>query len=125
MSDLPDPYSVVQRKPLTNRQMIHMFIYAKGVCELCGQKIDGIRDMWDEHMTPLWVGGSNEEWNRKPVHRRCGQAKTSKEATQRARIRSFAEFHYGAKRSRTPMPGGKRSAWKKKMDGSVVRRDEE
>jgi len=29
----------------------------------------------------------------------------------------------GAKKTRSPMPMGKNSKWKKKMDGTVVRRD--
>jgi hypothetical protein len=30
----------------------------------------------------------------------------------------------GLKKSKNPLPGGKGSKWKKKMDGSVVRRDD-
>jgi hypothetical protein len=31
--------------------------------------------------------------------------------------------HIGAKRSKSPLPGGRNSKWKRKMDGTVVRRD--
>lgn len=125
MADLPNPYSVTPRKPLTDKQRLMMFIDAKGICCICGHRIDGVREMWDEHEVPLWAGGSNEKWNRAPAHRACAIGKTAKEAKARARGRSFAEFHHGAKRSKSPMPCGRRSPWKRKFDGSVVRRDEE
>lgn len=124
MSDLPDPYSVVPRKPLSSRQRLQMFLDAGGLCAICGGRIDGVREVWDEHMTPLWLGGSNEEWNRKPVHARCARTKTAKEATDRAKVRRVAEKHYGASR-----PKGFRKPKGAKFDWSqgryVVRRDEE
>lgn len=122
---LPDPYSVTPRKPLTDKQRLQMFLDAKGICEICGHRIDGVHEMWDEHMVPLWAGGSNEKWNRKPVHVKCAKAKTTKEATERAKGRRFAEFHFGARRPKQIMPGSRRHHLKKKLDGSVVRRDEE
>lgn len=125
MSDLPDPYSVVPRKALTSRQRLQMFLDAGGMCAICGGRIDGAREAWDEHMTPLWLGGSNEEWNRKPVHARCARTKTAKEATDRAKVRRVAEKHIGAKRSSRPLPGGKNSPWKKTFAHGWVRRDEE
>jgi len=95
---------------------------AGGICCICGHRIDGVREMWDEHVNPLWRDGSNDASNRAPAHFNCAKVKTAKEATERAKGRSFAEFHLGAKRSRSPMPGGRRSKWKKKMSGEVVPR---
>jgi hypothetical protein len=42
---------------------------------------------------------------------------------QIAKVKRIRQRHIGAKQSRSPLPGGRRSQWKKKMDGSVVRRD--
>ena len=124
MAELPDPYAVAPRKPLSNKQRLQMFLDAGGVCAICGGRIDGVREVWDEHMTPLWLGGSNEEWNRKPVHARCARTKTAREATDRAKVRRVAEKHYGAAR-----PKGFRKPKGAKFDWSqgryVVRRDEE
>ena len=64
-------------------------------------------------------------WNRKPVHAKCARTKTSKEATDRSRGYKFAENHLGAKRSNKPMPGGRRSEWKKTFARGWVKRDEE
>lgn len=117
-----DPYYVEPRKPLTNRQRLEMFLRHKGVCCLCGTKIDAVRDMWDEHINPLWLNGDNSAENRAPAHMRCAKEKTAKESGERAKIRRVAEAHYGAKRSKTPMPCGRRSKWKRKFDGSIVPR---
>jgi 5-methylcytosine-specific restriction protein A len=118
-----DPYRVEPRKPLTPKQRLQMFMRHKGVCCLCGLKIDGVRDMWDEHINPLWLAGDNSAENRAPAHVKCARAKTAKEATERAKGRDVAERHFGAKRAKTkPMPGGRRSKWKKKLDGTVVPR---
>lgn len=117
-----DPYSVAPRKPLTNKQRLKMFLDAGGRCAICGHKINGVREAWDEHMTPLWLGGSNEMWNRKPVHVACAREKTSRESTERAKGQRAAEFHFGAKRPKRIMPGSRRSKWKKKADGTVVPR---
>jgi hypothetical protein len=129
---LPDPYSVTPRKRLTDKERLQMFIAHKGICCICDTKIDGVRERWiDEHEIALWLGSLSDEdqarlnglLNRGPAHETCAKLKTSKEATERARMRSFAEFHHGAKRPRCPMPGGRRSRFKKKMSGEVVPRE--
>lgn len=78
--------------------------------------------MWDEHLVPLADGGSNDLSNRDIAHRKCAQLKTQREAVSRGKLRRAAEKHLGAKTSNNPMPGSRRSQWKRKMDGSVVRR---
>jgi 5-methylcytosine-specific restriction protein A len=117
-----DPYKVEPRKPLTNKQRLEMFIRHKGICCLCGHKIDGVRQMWDEHVNPLWLSGDNSAENRAPAHVKCAREKTAKEATERADGREVAERHFGAKRAKRPAPCGRRSKWKKKLDGTVVPR---
>lgn len=117
-----DPYHVEPRKPLTNKQRLEMFIRHNGICCLCGQPINGVKEMWDEHLSPLWLNGDNKAENRAPAHVRCALVKTAGEAKTRAKIRKGAERHFGAHRAQRPMPCGRRSKWKKKMDGSVVPR---
>lgn len=131
-----DPYGVTPRKALTNRQRLQLLIANKGRCCICGQKIEGYRERWDdydlnsipfvdEHIVPLWADGTNEFSNRGPAHERCAREKTAKEATERARVRSSAERHFGAKRPKRVMPGSRRHHLKKKLDGTVVRRDQD
>ena len=117
-----NPYAVTSRKPLTAKQRLQLFIAEGGTCCICGGQIDGVREAWDEHIDPLWLTGDNARANRGVAHERCARVKTSGEATTRAKVRSVAERHFGAKRPARPMPGSRRSAWKKKVNGEVIRR---
>lgn len=127
MSGIHDPYAVHKRKPLTAKQKLQMFIEAGGICCVCGLKIDGARDAWDEHVNPLWLSGDNAAPNRAPAHKKCAKEKTAKEATVRSKIRSVAEKHFGSrpKPKGRSIAGSKASGWKRKMDGTTVRRDDE
>lgn len=119
-----DPYRVEKRKPLTDKQRLQLFIEHDGMCCICGGKIK-VGEAWiDEHIRPLWLDGTNEiETNRAPAHIKCASKKTHEdEAPQRAKVRRVAQKHFGARRSKTPMPGSKASGWKKKMNGTVERR---
>lgn len=122
MSDPHNPYAVEPRKPLTDKQRLQMFVDAKGLCCLCGGRINGVHEMWDEHVNPLWLNGDNSAPNRAPAHAKCAREKTAKEAAVRAKIRRTAEKHQGAKRSSRPMPCGRNSPLKKTMSGKVVPR---
>lgn len=117
-----DPYSVEARKPLTPKQKLEMFVAAKGICCICQTKIDNVKDAWDEHVNPLWLNGDNSAPNRAPAHVKCARKKTASEAALRSKIRNTAEKHFGAKASPNPMPCGRKSKWKKKMNGEVVPR---
>lgn len=78
-----------------------------------------------DHKIPLWLGGENREKNLQAIIGEAHKRKTSAEATVRAKVNSVRLKHLGIKRkSSNPMPGGKGSKWKKKMDGTVVRRNE-
>jgi len=116
-----NPYAVTPRKPLTPKQRMKMFLAHDGICCICGFKIDGVREAWDEHVDPLWLNGTNDEKNRRPAHAKCARQKTAMEAGQRSKDEAVAERHFGA-RKRATMPGSRNSPWKRKMDGSVVRR---
>lgn len=118
-----DPYYVEPRKPLTPKQKLKMFIAHGGICCICGCKINGVNEAWDEHVNPLWLNGDNSAPNRSPAHERCTRVKTATEAKTRAKIRRTAERLFGAKRAaKRPMDGSKKSRWKKKLDGTVERR---
>lgn len=116
-----DPYHVTPRKPLTPAQKLKMYLAHNGICCLCGNKIDGVKEAWDEHIDPLWLNGTNDMGNRKPAHAKCARLKTAAEAKDRAKDRSVSAKHFGAKKPST-MAGSRQSKWKKKMNGEVVRR---
>lgn len=64
-----------KRKPLTPTQRLKLFEDHKGICYICGLKING--KFVDEHIRPLALGGSNDLSNRRPVHVACAAAKTN------------------------------------------------
>lgn len=117
-----DPYAVENRRPLTPKQKLQMFVEAKGICCICGCKINNVHEAWDEHQNPLWLNGDNSAPNRAPAHEKCARKKTATEAALRSKIRNTAEKHFGAKVSSNPMPCGRKSRFKKKMNGQVVER---
>lgn len=117
-----NPYEVEPRKPLTAKQKLQMFLEAKGICCICGGKINSVKEAWDEHQNPLWLNGDNSAPNRAPAHVKCARVKTADEAALRSKIRNTAERHFGAKSTASTMPGGRKSKWKKKLNGQVVPR---
>jgi hypothetical protein len=117
-----DPYAVTPRKTLTAKQKLKLFVDHGGICCVCGGKIDGVHEAWDEHINPLWRGGTNDTDNRGVAHAKCARAKTSHEAGEKARGEKAAERHFGSKNTRTPMPGSRASKFKRKMNGTTVLR---
>lgn len=119
-----DPYYIAPRDRLSPKQKLQMFIAAEGICCVCLGKIDHVREAWDEHVNPLWLNGTNDAPNRAPAHEKCAITKTGAEATLRAKIRATAERHFGAKDTRSrPIPGSRRSPWKRNFDGTTTRRE--
>jgi hypothetical protein len=82
---------------------------------------------WDvSHEIPLEAGGLDDASNWLVAHRTCHRQHTAKvDAPLIAKVKRIHQRHIGAKKSRNPMPGGRGSKWKKKMDGSVVLRDQD
>jgi 5-methylcytosine-specific restriction protein A len=125
MPDIHDPFRVEKRKPLTPKQRLKLFLDRKGMCCVCGLKIMQNERWIDEHVAPLWLNGTNDLDNRGVAHERCASKKTSAEAKTRAKVRRVAQRHMGARKPKSIVPGSRASKWKKKVDGTVVRRDEE
>ena len=96
-----------------------------GRCHLCGERIDGTREPWElEHIIPLALGGEDDERNVAPAHVSCHRAKTLIDKGNIAKANRVRAKHIGAHVSASPLPGGRKSKWKKKMDGTVVLRED-
>jgi 5-methylcytosine-specific restriction endonuclease McrA len=94
-----------------------------GHCEGCGAFLYVGKYEFD-HRIPCALGGEPTLENCVVLCTNCHGAKTAKEDVPRIAkaVRGHAK-HIGAKPpSRNPIPGGKRSAWKKKLSGEVVPR---
>lgn len=123
---MTEDVGTTKRKNMTPRLRLKVWEAHKGMCAICGGKIDGVRERWVlEHLVPLSLGGADDESNMAPVHEGCAMAKTfgkSGDIAKAAKAKRVKSKHLGIKKSKNPLPGGKGSKLKKKIDGSVVPR---
>ncbi len=113
------------RKALTRKQTAELFLRQDGRCPQCGQKLHmkGHRVVGvDEHVNPLWRGGSNDLENRELWCQPCTKPKTAGEATQRAKSLSVRDRHIGAKMPSRGFPASRTGRFKKHLDGRVTER---
>jgi hypothetical protein len=123
----PPEYTITRstrRQFFSTSFRLTLFLKRKGTCASCYQKIDAGK-AWDiDHILPLALGGTNEPENLQILCKPCHQSKTSQSDIPRiAKTKRVKAYHLGARSpsSRT-IPGSRRSPWKRKLDGSVVRR---
>jgi 5-methylcytosine-specific restriction enzyme A len=112
------------RRHISTRARVGVFEHHNGQCHLCGVKIQSGEE-WDiSHAIPLAIGGADDETNWLPAHRKCHRLHTSTvDAPRIAKTKRQHAAHIGAKSpSRNPLPGGRNSRWKRKLDGTIVER---
>lgn len=114
---------IEERNRLTKSQIWEMYQRQDGMCVLCPNRLETKGHMpvqfIDEHLKPLWMGGTNELINRALVCKPCATEKTRKEATVRAKVKRVREKHTGTGKQK---PSGFSQRYKRKMDGTVVDR---
>lgn len=105
------------RRSMSPTRRLRIWEAANGVCCLCEQKIDGVREAWTvEHLIALALGGPDTDDNCRPAHERCRRQKDKTDVADIARAKRRAAKHIGAKKRGWP------SKWKRKVDGTVVPR---
>lgn len=111
------------RRRISPRERLDIFTRNGGCCHLCGLRIDAGQE-WDvSHDRPLELGGEDEGENLKPAHRRCHRIHTATEDVPRiAKAKRQQAAFLGAKTSKKPMPFGRSSKFKRKLDGRIVQR---
>jgi hypothetical protein len=125
---------VEKRKPLTRAQLAELVLSQMGKCASCGERLDfaGKGQVVDEHIQPLFSGGTNETSNRELRCKPCATVKTSAEAPDRAKVRRIEQGKTQAdKRAAKKAEGRHRPiagrgfdrTWTKRMDGTTVRRE--
>ncbi len=96
------------RKALTPTQRLKMFEAHKGMCVLCGAKIQAGEPWIDEHVTALGLSGSNDLRNRGPAHRKCAEAKTygsDGDLAKVAKAKRQKMRHLGIAKAKRPLEG--------------------
>lgn len=92
-------------------------------CHLCDGPIDPVRQSYQlDHIKPLWAGGEDTDDNLGPAHNKCHLQKSVGDTPIIAKANRMRAKHLGTKRKGRPMWGSRLSPWKKKLDGTVVRR---
>ena len=92
-------------------------------CGACGLPITG-RAWTCDHIRALINGGENRESNLQPIGNKCClKIKNQADVAEKSRTYKTQKSHYLPRKPKgRPMPGTKASGWKRKLDGSVVRR---
>lgn len=91
--------------PASVRQRIYE--REKGICHICGGKIDPGQRWEANHDPPLKDGGENRESEIFPAHAKCHRRLTAKQAAERAPIERKKQKHSGARRPKRKMQGRK------------------
>ena len=94
-----------------------------GYCESCTAPLSPGHIHYD-HVIPDALGGDPTLDNCACICSACHGRKTSKSDVPRiAKMKRQRSQHIGAKsKSGPPLPGSRRSGWKRKMDGAIERR---
>ena len=106
-----------RRGPSLSRELgaIRLYVY----CAMCDTPTFGSYHL--DHVVPLQLGGSDDGANLQPLCFPCHRIKTAKDLSDIARAKRLAgETRQGP--SKTPLPFGRGSKLKKKLNGKVIER---
>ncbi len=93
-------------------------------CAVCHTPIHGGVRWETDHIKAIINGGQNRESNLQTLCKVCHIIKSKGDVAMKAYTAQLKSKHLGLKKSRWPaMAGTKRSGWRKRMDGTVERRE--
>ena len=91
-------------------------------CARCGREVRPGTHFTCDHIIAIINGGQNRETNGQPLCDWCNAAKNASDVTDKRKVANVSKKAYGLKQSRNPIPGGRRTKWRRRMDGTVERR---
>jgi 5-methylcytosine-specific restriction endonuclease McrA len=121
MEKMTEDVRTTERGALSKRRKLAIWEREKGFCMMCNVKLITGQFIF-EHVRALELGGTDTDDNIRLTCKPCAKEKTKKDHQMTAKAKRVKQSHLGLKQSRTPMPYGKTSKWKRKMDGTVVPR---
>lgn len=104
------------------RVRLRVFLSYSGACYHCKRILRPGDDWALDHIVALINGGSHEEKNLAPICEPCHTLKTAKDVGEKAATYKTRLKHYGLREPKHPMPGSRKSKWKRLMNGKVVLR---
>ena len=119
---MTEDMGTTKRGNLSARRKLTIWEREKGKCMVCSVKLVTGKFIF-EHVRALELGGTDTDDNIRLTCKGCATEKTKQDHSTAARAKRKKTSVLGLKQSKTPMPFGKGSKFKKKMDGTVVRRD--
>lgn len=106
------------------RVRVRVFDRQGGRCAECDRKLGVAGEPFDvDHITALVNGGENRESNLRALCRPCHRGKTAADVAQKAKDNRVKAKHLGQKKTAFPLPGGRKSPWKRKIGGNAERRE--
>ena len=119
---MSEDMGTTKRGNLSARRKLAIWEREKGKCMVCGVKLVTGKFIF-EHVRALELGGTDTDDNIRLTCKGCATEKTKQDHSNAAKAKRKKSATLGLKQSKTPLPFGKGSKFKKKMDGTVVRRD--
>lgn len=90
--------SRTKRKAMTPARRLRIFEAHRGICGLCLNKIDGVREPWIiEHLVCLGLSGKDEDANCAPAHEACRRDKDKLDVAAIAKAKRNKQRHLGIK----------------------------
>jgi len=110
------------RLEFSKRTKLEAYQRAKGRCEECGARLDA-GNVDYHHKNECTMGGDNSPENCMAVCKTCHKRITGQRAPVIAKSNRLRARHLNLEKPHgRPMPGTKRSGWRKRMNGKVERR---
>lgn len=119
--ELPEWIGKTDDSPVPDRVKARLFERAQGRCQKCTRKL--FPSEWDaDHIVAIINGGQNRESNLQVLcNDPCHTKKTREDVKVKAITYRKKKANIGL-RKKSRFPGSRTSKWKKKLDGTVVRR---
>lgn len=106
------------------RVQLRIFERQDGKCALTGHKFRPGDKRELDHKIALVNGGENRESNLQWVLASAHAQKTRQDVAQKSKDRRVRAKHLGIHKPKSTLPGSKGSRFKRKIDGTVVERDD-
>ena len=108
------------RKSMGRMRRLRIFEAHGGVCCLCRDKIDGVREKWTvEHLRALGLGGEDSDDNCAPAHEACRRQKDKVDVAAISKAKRVKAKHLGIAKAKSSLT---HPSLKRLMDGTVVDR---